>query len=231
MLKIYEDGAYLERNPHWHAEDSPWKAKQIIKIIERNDLDPRRICEVGCGAGEILNQLSEYFDDGREFFGYEISPQAFEMCKKKSKENLNFFLQDIFEVENVHFDIVMAIDVVEHVEDYFDFLRKIKGKGDYKIFHIPLDLSVQTVLRSSPLMRFRKIIGHIHYFTKAIALEALRETGHKIVDYFHTASSLELPKRGWKTNLMKIPRRLMFSINKDMAARILGGFSLMVLTK
>ena len=204
---------------------------QIRDIIEKNSLGPKRICEVGCGAGEILNQLSLQCDANIKFFGYEISPQAYELCNKKSKPNLLFKLQDLLKDKDAYFDIVMAIDVFEHVEGYFDFLRKLREKGEYKIFHIPLDLSVQTVLRSSPIIKGRKSVGHIHYFTKETALETLKDTGYEVIDYFYTGGSLELPNRGWKANLLKIPRKLAFSANKDLAVRLLGGYSIMVLAK
>jgi cyclopropane fatty-acyl-phospholipid synthase-like methyltransferase len=231
MTQIYEDGTYLENNPSWHEEDSPWKAKQIKKIVEKNTVNFHNICECGCGAGEILKQLYDLYDDRKEFFGYDISPQAFELCKKKSDTNLTFILQDLLEDDGAYFDIVMAIDVFEHVEDYFGFLRKLKEKGKYKIFHIPIDLSVQTVLRSSPIIQGRKSVGHIHYFTKETALETLNDTGYEIIDWFYTSGSLSLPNRGWKADLVKIPRKLMFSINNDLAVRILGGFSLLVLAR
>ena len=51
---IYTNGYYLEKNPTWHVEDSSWKAKNIIKMMKRNNIVPKTICEVGCGAGEIL---------------------------------------------------------------------------------------------------------------------------------------------------------------------------------
>ena len=231
MKGIYEDGTYLDNNPLWHEEDSPWKARQIRNIIENNSLNPKRICEVGCGAGEILNQLSVHYGDNIEFVGYEISPQAFELCSKKSKANLIFKLSDLLKDSDSCFDIVMAIDVLEHVEDYFSFLRHLRERAEYKIFHIPLDLSVQTVLRSSPIIKGRRSVGHIHYFTKETALETLKDTGYEIIDYFYTAGSLELPNRGWKANLLKIPRKLAFSANKDLAVRLLGGYSLMVLAR
>jgi len=208
MTQIYEDGTYLEKNPSWHEEDSPWKARQIRNVIKRNSLNPKTICEIGCGAGEILNQLSGQYTDDKEFFGYEISPQAFELCSKKSKTNLTFKLSDLLEDNDAYFDVVMAIDVFEHVEDYLGFLRKLKEKAEYTIFHIPLDLSVQTVLRSSPIIEGRKSVGHIHYFTKETALETLKDTGYEIVDYFYTGVSLELPNRGWKANLLRIPRKI-----------------------
>jgi SAM-dependent methyltransferase len=205
MTQIYENGTYLECNPTWHEEDSPWKAKQIRNIIEQHSLKPNRICEIGCGAGEILNQLSKQYGKGKEFFCYDISPQAFELCTRKTKPNLTFKLSDLLE-ETEQFDIVMAIDVFEHVEDYFGFLRKLKEKAEYKIFHIPLDLSVQTVFRASPIVKVRASVGHIHYFTKETALETLKDTGYQIIDYVYTGGSLELPNRGWKANLLKVPR-------------------------
>jgi len=231
MTKIYEDGTYLDNNPGWHEEDSPWKAKQINNIIKKNSLNPKTICEVGCGAGGILNQLSTLYIDDGVYVGYEISPQAFELCSNKSKANMTFKFEDLLKDDIAHFDIVLAIDVFEHVDDYFGFLRKLKKKAEYKIFHIPLDLSVQTVLRSSPILYWRKSVGHIHYFTKETALATLRDTGYSIIDYFYTGGSLELPHRGWKAKLMKIPRKLLFALNKDLAVRLLGGYSLMVLAK
>jgi SAM-dependent methyltransferase len=231
MRKIYENGNYLKSNPTWHERDSSWKAKQIMKIIKRNNIHPSTICEIGCGAGEILNQLSQQFDDSINYYGYEISPDAFEICKKKKREKLDFIYKDLFEERERTFDIIMAIDVFEHVEDYYGFLRKLRGKAKYKIFHIPLDLSVQTILRRSPLLKKRKSVGHIHYFTKDTALAALEDVGYRIMDYFYTGSQLELPHIGWKTRLLKFPRKLFYLFNKDLAVRILGGFSLMVLTQ
>jgi len=228
---LYVDGTYLENNPTWHEEDSPWKAKQIARMLRANRIYPSTICEVGCGAGEILNCLTSEFGDDVMFSGYEISPQAFEICRKKEKRNLQFYLTDLLDERESTFDVVMAIDVFEHVEDYFRFLRELRKKGTYTIFHIPLDLSVQAVLRSSPILKGRAMVGHIHYFTKETALATLEDTGYEVLDYFYSRPSLELPNRGWKAKLLKLPRRLLFSIHQDWTVRTLGGFSLLVLAK
>jgi hypothetical protein len=63
------------------------------------------------------------------------------------------------------------------------------------------------------------------------ALAALKDTGYEVVDYFYTPSSLDTPNLNWKARLMKLPRRLSFAIHQDLAARVLGGFSLLVLAK
>jgi len=231
MQDFYTEGTYLINNPSWHEEDSPWKAKKIIKIIKRNNLKPSTICEIGCGAGEILRQLSINLDKDIQYFGYEISSQAFKLCQQKQKKNLTFNFKDLLKENEVSFDIVMAADVFEHVEDYLGFLRQLKTKGTYYIFHIPLDISVLSVLRGWPFITARKSVGHIHYSTKDTALATLEDTGYEVLDYFYTGSALELPNLSWKRKLLVIPRRLLFFINQNLAVRVLGGYSLLVLAK
>jgi len=226
----YQDGTYLSNNPAWHEPDSPWKARQISRMLRRNNIALATMCEIGCGAGEILNRLVEEYP-AVQFSGYEISPQAYEMCRKRERSNLHFFLRDLLEEKGSTFDVAAAIDVFEHVEDYFGFLRKFRTKGKYKIFHIPLDLSVQSVLRNSPILHSRQSVGHIHYFTKDTALATLTDLKYEIVDFFYTNGSLELPNRGWKANLFRLPRKFLFLIHNDIAVRLLGGSSLMVLAK
>lgn len=231
MRDMYEDGTYLKNNPRWHEEDASWKAGHITRMLQSHGIVPVRICEVGCGSGELLNCLSRGIGAQAQLFGYDISPQAMAIAKQKEKPNLNFKLASVFDDAAATFDVIMAIDVIEHVEDYFGFLRRIRQKATYKIFHIPLDLSVQTVLRATPIMKERATVGHIQYFTKETALATLSDTGHEVVDYFYTSSYIDLPNRGWKATLAKVPRRLMYAVNQDFAARILGGFSLLVLAK
>ena len=228
---IYEDGNYLAKNRSWHEKDSPWKARQILRILSKNKISPSSVCEVGCGAGEILNCLANSYGPDVHFSGYEVSPQAFEICKNKERENLHYFLRDLLDEKEAFFEVVLAIDVFEHVEDYIGFIRRLRTKGGYKVFHIPLDLSVQTVLRSSPLRAVRAQYGHIHYFTKEIALAALTDTGYEITDYFYTRGSLDLPNLDWKKKMMKLLRKMFFAIHQDLAVRILGGSSLLVLAK
>jgi hypothetical protein len=229
--QIYTHGNYLQQNPSWHLEDSPWKAQQIIKMITRNMLSTKTICEVGCGVGGILQQLQANMNQECRLWGYDISPQAIDICQTKANEKLKFELVDIKQKGDIFFDIILAIDLIEHLEDYFGFLRNIKSKSTYKIFHIPLDISVQSVLRSSPIMKLRHSVGHIHYFTKEIALEALKDSGYEVLDYFYTAGYVELPAKSIRNHIARIPRKLFYSIHQDLAVRVMGGYSLMVLAK
>jgi len=227
---MYRTGAYLERNPTYHVEDSAWKADQILRMLEKHDLRPRSICEVGCGAGEILKQLQSRLTAATQFVGYEISPQAYALCRERENERLRFFCEDLLATETVAFDLLLCLDVFEHVEDYLGFLRGLRDKAEHKIFHIPLDLSVQWVWRNRPIMREREQAGHLHYFTKETALATLQDAGYEVIDWFYTPGAIANP-RSVKAKLASLPRRLLSVVNQDLVVRILGGYSLLVLAK
>ena len=226
----YCNGEYLKFNPTWSIETSAWKAEKINQMLNKHDLSPDTICEIGCGAGEILNCLHSKLPK-TEFIGYEISEQAFELCKTRQKERLNYKLEDLLADSNTdYYDLLLIIDVVEHVEDYFTFLRKCKKKAKIKLFHIPLDMNVQGVLRTTPILTSRKMVGHLHYFSKETALEALLECGYNTIDYFYTNGSLELKNRTYKNMILDIPRKIFHHLSEDLTARILGG-SILVLAE
>ena len=231
MERLYTSNEYKENNPTWDVEHSSWKAAQITKIIERNNLHPKSICEVGCGAGEILNQLQMQMNDEVSFVGFEISPEAYRLCETRKSDRLTFKLENFIENASDGYDIVMAIDVIEHVEDLYGFLKALKSKGNFKIFHIPLDISVQTVARMSPLIIKRKIVGHIHYFSQETAIETLKDSGYEIIDYFFTDTALAFPYRSFKSRLLRFPRKIGYKISPNLTVRMLGGYSLMVLAK
>lgn len=231
---IYADGEYQRNNPGWHSEDSPWKAGHIASLLKANNIAPGRLCEVGCGAGEVLVNLAKQFEAPAQFTGFEISPQAYAMCREKSNSRLQFSDQNPFDSHALGanaFDVAMAIDVFEHVEDYLGFLRQMRSLAEFKVFHIPLDLSVQTVLRGRPLRRVRDVVGHLHYFTKETALASLAHAGYGILDFRYTAGSLELPNRGWKAVAGRWPRKVLAALSADLTVRIMGGYSLLVLAK
>jgi hypothetical protein len=225
---IYLDETYLDNNPTWHIEDSPWKARQIHTLLDKNKIKANTICEVGCGAGEILKQLSLKYPSA-QLTGYELSPQAFELCKTRTNDKVHYHMENIID-KDVFFDALLCIDVFEHVEDYIGFLKSIKNKAVYKVFHIPLDISVLSVLRNS-MMNARNSIGHLHYFVPETALATLKDSGYEVIDYFFTPSFDDLPSKTIKSKIARLPRKLLYSISPKLMVKLLGGCSLIVLTK
>jgi len=228
---MYQNGEYLRKNPTWDIGDSPWKAGLILQILREHNVHARTIGEVGCGAGEILVSLQRSMGDDCVFRGYDISPQAIELCKPKSNERLHFTQGDLLYEPDIHWDLLLAIDVIEHVEDYLGFMRAVKDKATYKVFHIPLELFVLSALHSGFLRKQRLNSGHLHYFTKDILLQVLGDLGYDVLDTRYTPGYLVSRGYGWKDDLLRIPRRICFPLHSDLTVRIFGGYSLLVLAR
>jgi hypothetical protein len=228
---MYQNGEYLRKNPTWDVEDSPWKAAHILEMLSEHNIHPRIIGEVGCGAGEILVNLQRVMGEECVFWGYDISPQAIELCKPKSNARLHFLQRDLLQEHDINWDVLLAIDVIEHVEDYLGFLRAIKGKATYKIFHVPLEFFAISAIYSGFLRKQRLNSGHLHYFTRDLFLQILSELDYDVLDARYTPGYMVSRGHGWKDDLLYIPRRIGFLLSRDLTVRIFGGYSLLVLAR
>ncbi len=225
---MYETGEYLANNAEWHIGDSSFKAAQVKTILDRNGIKPASFVEVGCGAGGILTELSHAFP-AANFVGYDISPQAHALSQTRRSDRVEFRQSDFLATED-HYDCLMAMDVFEHVEDYMGFVRGLSKRATCSIFHIPMEINFVSILRGN-MIDSRKKVGHLHYFSRDTALATLKDCGYDIVDDFYTESFRRLPRPALKNKLTGAIYRAVFSRSKDLAVKLFGDCSLIVLAR
>ena len=86
-------------------------------------------------------------------------------------------------------------------------------------------------LPSTPAQhKIAPFVAYLHYFSKETALETLKATGYTIVDYFYAPRSNEIGPN-FVQKLFRARRAILFAIRQDFAARLLGGYSLMILAE
>jgi cyclopropane fatty-acyl-phospholipid synthase-like methyltransferase len=209
-------------------EDSPWKAAKVSELVHDAGLKPDSICEVGCGAGAILAALRGHFPKAR-LYGFDIAPDAARFWDQHAHADIIFETGDFLEINQRKYDLILTLDVIEHVQDPAEFLSRLRQHSEKFIFHIPLDLSALSVLREQPLLYVRRKVGHIHYFTKGLALALLDECGYEVLDWRYTGAAFSTPVKSWKTRFAALPRRLAYWFNRDVGVRLLGGETLIVL--
>ena len=246
VREFYLNGEYLQHNPDWHVAASFWKAQAILKMIKRNNLHPGSICDIGCGVGEILHLLQIFLGEDCHCHGYDIAPYAIARAQEHQNERLQFTLGDFRRLDEQSYDLIVLIDVIQHFENFIEYLRDIKSKSEYKILQIPLDLFVFSALRNE-LIDYFYDAGHLHFFTKDIALEILAVCGYEVIDYFYTLPPVDTNSwrsassrpdllfrkiiRVTKRGLQRLPGNLFYRISPDLAVRIFGGWRLMVLVR
>lgn len=222
------NGDYLKKNPTWHVEYSARKAQTIHSFLESRQIRPKTIGDVGCGAGEVLALLQKNMDATCRFWGYDVAAPAIEMSKSRENEQLKFFLADFGEIETPYFDLLLVLEVIDHVEDYIGFARALKHRAEWKYFSFSLDISVQSAFRSDAFTQRRRDHSHLHHFNTQTALGTLEYAGYEIVSYFYMPPNVTI---SWAAKLALPIRRSFFGINPELAVRMFGGYSLQVLAR
>ena len=231
MQSIYTDGSYLKSNPGWHQQDGAWKLGHVQRALAQAGLHPSTVCEVGCGAGELLKTWARQRPD-MQFVGCDISPQAYALCTRKAPANVRFYLGELPEEKG--FDAVMAIDVLEHVPEPTVLVNNLKQISDILVLHIPLDLSFRTLIKPEILEEERQTVGHIHFYTAAYVKRFLQGQGYEIISWHYTNKYVERPPQlpRLRSRVGMFIRRLAhYGLPRAWAAWWVGGYSVMLVAR
>jgi len=110
-------------------------SNKFIKSLDDEIGYGKKICEIGCGTGQLSIFLSRY---KREISGIDISRgsliTANNFCKKNNIKNVNFYRMSVFNMffKNNQFDVVISNGVLHHTQDCrksFTKLTKIVKPG------------------------------------------------------------------------------------------------------
>ena len=240
MNKIdrYLSGDYTKKNHSYHIEDSEFKWKNFVKILKKSNLnldEVNSLSDVGCGSGQILIHAnnSKLFNQQCIFDGYDINPDAINAAKKNSKK-VNFFNEDFINLKEIKRNLIIAADVFEHIQDTYNFLKKLRDKGDFFLFNIPLEISLFSMIRKKNIFKHSfENVGHLHFYTKRTALLTLENIGFKILNYNLVNNRFEEFRKNKKIHslIINIPQYILEKLSKNSACSIFGGYSLVVLAK
>jgi 2-polyprenyl-3-methyl-5-hydroxy-6-metoxy-1,4-benzoquinol methylase len=84
----------------------------------------KNILEVGCGSGSTLKWLKKKYKNINTY-GVELNTEAFKEAKKNCDFVLNLDIEKKEFYERQIFDLILILDVLEHLQNPWDFLDKI----------------------------------------------------------------------------------------------------------
>jgi SAM-dependent methyltransferase len=114
----------------FRVEQSHWWYIGRRKILESfvGDICSRvtdrrpRILDVGCGTGANLLMLSQYGDAE----GVDVSEDALAFCRERGLQKVKLGAGEELPYDDGTFDLVTALDVVEHMDDDLAGLREMR---------------------------------------------------------------------------------------------------------
>ncbi len=235
---LYTEGNYIKKNHSYHTEDSKYKWNNFSEILKSSNFNfnsINSIVDIGCGGGQILIEAknSNLFKNDCQFEGYDINPDAIELAKKNFTK-VSFFNKDFINLDIKNKDMIIAADVFEHVQNTYDFLNRLREKGNFFLFNIPLEISFLSMIRKKNVFKHSfNNVGHLHFYTLRTSILLLENTGFKIVNYKLVNNRLKdlRENKKLKSFIICIPQLILQIINKNLASSFFGGYSLVVLAK
>jgi SAM-dependent methyltransferase len=112
----------------YQVEDTHWwyvgRRRIIQSLVEKisTTLKTQRILDVGCGTGANLKMLAAYGSAE----GVDISPQAVDFCRERGLNSVKLGAIEQLPYENDSFELVTALDVIEHLDDDIAGLREMR---------------------------------------------------------------------------------------------------------
>ncbi len=109
---------------HWWFKG---KREIVTDFLDRYSKKGGNLLDVGCGMGLMLDVLDNYGDS----YGMDMEPVAVEYCRSRLTPNQSFRIQQGYFPDNIpfednYFDTIIALDVLEHIEDDEGSMCKIR---------------------------------------------------------------------------------------------------------
>ncbi|GEM_PF-2351852 len=145
----------------------------IKKISKENKI--KDICEIGCGVGNLSKKLGE---NGFKVDAFDLDSEAVHLAKKYNQSNnVNFFSKDVLRLNmNKKYDLVMAIEVIEHIKDDIGAIRnanRILDKNGFLLITVPINEDYRT--------EFDNRSGHFRRYYVDDLTGKLRQQGFNII--------------------------------------------------
>ena len=163
-----------EGNYWWNVSKREMVLALVNKTRTRQDLERMGVgVDIGCGTG----YTAKVFESNWRMVGADVSRNALQLCKSRGLRRLcqvdmtDFSLP--FKTGSV--DLVLALDVVEHVEDDIQALTecyRILKTGGALIITVPAFMALWSPWDES--------LGHKRRYTAPELIQALRKAGFSV---------------------------------------------------
>jgi len=173
-----------EKSEKIYAAAESSKRPEMVQFLPS---EYSKVLEVGCNVGKFAAVVK---DKPCEYWGIEPFEEAAKVAKTKmDKVSVGFYDDIANEIPDNYFDLVIANDLIEHLEQPWNFLRSIKRKMTVNssiVISIP-NVRYYWNLRELLFCKDWKYVDcgilditHLRFFTEKSIIRLLNENGFEI---------------------------------------------------
>lgn len=112
----------VEETHWWYVGRRRLLASFVADIRAKINKSQLEILDLGCGTGANLKMLEQF----GQADGLDLSEQAVEFCKQRGLAGVSLGAAEDLPYENTTYDLVTALDVLEHLDDDAGGLAEIR---------------------------------------------------------------------------------------------------------
>jgi hypothetical protein len=228
-MDVYTSGEYFQSqygvmqragNDIFDVPATARKAHNALSLAGQLGLpctEDTAIVEIGCGHVIALFPIEAACS--AQLIGMDVSPVAINVAKQHAKEigsRVRFLLGSIDTAPDA--DWYFLFDVLEHVENPYEWLRLLHAKSRYCFIHSPIEHSCGHLILNRPVSSYR-IDKHLHYWSWLTFRIMVEHCGYEIVAHRFDAGRNALWKQGLRERLGGYAHRMCPGI----AAWFVGG--------
>ncbi|MFA6427546.1 MAG: class I SAM-dependent methyltransferase [Candidatus Magasanikbacteria bacterium] len=147
-------------------------------------IDPMdKVIDIGCGTGENAFDIAE---KTQKVIGIDINQKNIIYAKKHFvRGNLEFIASDVTTCQfGQRFDKIVFSNVLEHIENRIDFLKKLHAVSDTILLRVPmLDRDWIVLYKKEHGLEYRLDKTHYIEYTLPILRNELEKSGWNIQEY------------------------------------------------
>ncbi len=207
---------YEEELNHWWYRVRRKIVKDLLNVYVPSQIGDFKIkvLDIGCGCGAMIKELSELYD----CYGIDISEAAVGYSRQRLIENI--ILGDVTKIpfKNESFDVVLAMDILEHVEQDQGAIREIKRVlrvGGCAIIFVPTFRFLWSVTDVISMHKRRYTLGNLSRKISESGLNIIRKT------YFNSFLFLPICLIRIIVKLLRLPMRSENNVGGKFMNRIL----------
>ncbi len=220
-----------------------WRFQVLRQLIAGHLKPETRVLEIGCGNGLVMWQMEKFLNVVSD--GCDLNVQALEAIMPVSGK---VYLYDIFDLNPElvgHFDIVMMLDVLEHIDDDRLFLQtamKYLKPGGLMVVGVPAHQKL--------FSKYDRLMGHFRRYERKELRQLFQSAGLQDMEvcfwgfsilpimwlrkiYLSYIADKEVVKSGFKPPHPLFNRLMLavMSLETAIFRRAPGGISLMAVAK
>lgn len=243
VKKLYLENEYILKHHQLHEEDSAWKIRKIIPLVDNVmatiNYEEINLLDVGGGKGIILNSISNYIKKKYQIntnkIILDLSPGMLEIQSKVNPDVKKALNEDICKtsLKNKEVDITLLIDVLEHIIHPEDALKEIMRISRFLILKVPLEDNLFDNIRNfitHGRLRKNKIknLGHIQSYNISSLINQLENHNGQIIDLHYTnVGNYNLSTAKSKNKLLKLKYLIenqFFKLSPELSGKIFMDF-------